>query len=328
MRHRFVARAVAIAAVSLVAASPAAAQNPFNINGVVPDSGIAGSVDPFGNVKELGPLNSSSTKVGVINAAPLPMLDFTNPNGQVDLKAIWMKSTKATNGHQWLYFAWQRDANSGSGFIAFEFEQAALSPSCVYTGADIDQVLPQSPGETALINSCNPWGNRKTGDFMILWDQSGSALQITKRVFTSGAGFGAPVSLGTAVARIGTCDGVTNSQGFCGEAAIDLTVDVFAGVTGCQSFANIIPGTVTGNSDSADYKDTVFATFTPISNCGSVTVVKETQPAGEDGTFPFTLGRSSGNVRFDGDRDARRYAHDRRRLGAPTPTSSPRPITR
>ncbi len=300
MLRSFVTGATIALALMGTVARPAAAQNPFNINGVVPDTGTTVTPDPYGSAKELGPKNASTTKVGVINSAPSPMLEFTNPNGQVDLRAVYMDTKKATDGDLWLYFGWQRDANTGSGFIAFEFEQKAVSPSCVYTGSDIDQILPQTAGETNLINNCDPWRNRQTGDFMILWDQGGSALNITKRVFTQGVGFGAPVALGTAVAAIGSCDGVANSLGFCGEAAIDLTKEVFKGVTSCLTFANIIPGTVTGNSDSADYKDTVFATFQPISNCGSVTVTKKTLPADQTGTFPFTLARTSGTVRFNG----------------------------
>jgi Prealbumin-like fold domain len=300
MLRSFVTSATLALALTGTFATAAYAQNPYNINGVVPDTGILPTPDPSGNFKELGPVNASGTKVGVINTAAPPMLEFTNPNGQVDLTRIFMDTKRAADGDSWLYFAWQRDNDTGSGFIAFEFQQQALSPSCVYSGTDIDQILPRSAGETALINSCNPWVGRRTGDFLILWDQSGSALNITKRVFTTGVGFGAPQPLGSAVAAIGSCDGVANSNGFCGEAAINLTEDVFKGVTSCLSFSNIIPGTVTGNSDSADYKDTVFAAFPPISNCGSVQVIKETIPAGQTGNFPFTLARSDGPVRFTG----------------------------
>jgi hypothetical protein len=317
MYRSYVTSAVIALALTCTVATRASAQQPFNINGVVPDTGIPVTVDPSGSAKELGPKNASNTKVGVINGAPAPMLDFTNPNGQVDLRQVYMDTKRAVNGDLWLYFGWQRDANTGSGFIAFEFEQKAVSASCVYTGADIDQILPQTAAETTLINNCNPWRNRQTGDFLILWDQGGSSLNITKRVFTQGVGFGAPQALGSAVAAIGSCDGVANSNGYCGEAAINVTQDVFRGVTSCLTFANIIPGTVTGNSASADYKDTVFATFPPVSNCGSVQVIKKTNPAGQVGTFPFTLARTSGNVRFNGaaslgdtltqDGDARTY---------------------
>jgi hypothetical protein len=292
-----------IAAVVFVASSPnlAFAQNPYVIDGVVPANGtVTGpneTNDPFGNVRELGPVNSNDTKVGFIHGAVPPMLSFTNPNGQVDLRRIWTQTAKAADGDQWFYFAWERDANTGSGFIAYEFQQSALSPTCVYTGAGIDMVLPQSAAETALINSCNPWQNRQPGDFLIMWDQSGSALTIFKRVFTLSGGvlvLGPSQPLGSAVAAI-------SADGFRGEAAINLTTDVFPPDGACVSFANIIPGTVTGNSDTADYKDTVLAPFEPISNCGTVTVTKHIIPTNETGSFPYTLARADGSpIRFDG----------------------------
>ena len=101
-----------------------AASGPYTIDGVVPDTSPAPTQiqDLFGNVKELGPINSSTTKIGVINRAAVPMLGLTNPNGQVDLRQAWLGTAKDTStGHDWLYFAWERDANSGSGFIAYEF---------------------------------------------------------------------------------------------------------------------------------------------------------------------------------------------------------------
>jgi hypothetical protein len=52
----------------------------------VPDAGATELTDPFGNVKELGPLNSNTTKIGVIHKDSLPTLDLTNPNAQVDLR--------------------------------------------------------------------------------------------------------------------------------------------------------------------------------------------------------------------------------------------------
>ena len=297
-RPGFVA-ALAVA-LALMVTSGASAQNPFIIDGFVPANGTptgpAQTSDPFGNVRELGPVNGSPTKVGVIHTASPPMLDFTNPNGQVDLRNIWTQTTKASDNHIWFYFAWERDANTGSGFIAYEFQQAALSAGCAYTAAGIDMVLPQSAAETTLINTCNPWANRQAGDFLILWDQSGSALTITKRVFVLSGGvlvLGPSQTLGSAVVAI-------SADGFLGEAAIDLTTDVFPSGQ-CVNFANILPGTVTGNSDTADYKDTVLAPFDSISNCGTLTVTKVTQPAGGTGTFDYTLQRNDGSpIRFDG----------------------------
>lgn len=309
-----------VAAVAFLASTPhrAFAQNPFVIDGVVPANGTVSGPDetndPFGNDRELGPVNSSETKVGVIHAATPPMLAFTNPNGQVDLRRIWTQTTRAADDDFWFYFAWERDANTGSGFIAYEFQQAALSPSCAYTAAGVDMILPESAAETALINSCNPWQNRQAGDFLIMWDQTGSGLTLTKRVFLpSGNGLvlGPSEPLGSAVVAI-------SSDGFRGEAAVNLTTDVFP-PNQCVSFANIIPGTVTGNSDTADYKDTVLAPFEPIANCGLVTVTKHVDPADATGSFPYTLARADGSpLRFDGTTQvSNTLTHDGDSTGSP-----------
>ena len=83
-----------------------AASGPFVIDGNIPDSGTQNLSDTFGSVKELGPLNSNTTKIGVIHNDALPTLDTTNPNGQVDLRRAWLDTERdASTNHDWLYFA-------------------------------------------------------------------------------------------------------------------------------------------------------------------------------------------------------------------------------
>ena len=55
----------------------------------------------------------------------MPTLGTTNPNGQVDLRQAWLGHRARTRApsDDWLYFAWERDNNTGSGFIAYEFMQ-------------------------------------------------------------------------------------------------------------------------------------------------------------------------------------------------------------
>ena len=133
--------------------------------------------DDEGNVKELGPLNSNTTKIGVIHADAVPTLGKTNPNGQVDLRRAWLDTEREAATKDWLYFAWERDNNSGSGFIAYEFMQDPPPAACAYDTAT----------EAQLIANCNPWDNRKAGDFMILWDQQGGSLDLFLRTW-SGTG--------------------------------------------------------------------------------------------------------------------------------------------
>jgi uncharacterized surface anchored protein len=70
------------------------------------------------------------------------------------------------------------------------------------------------------------------------------------------------------------------------------------------SIGNIIPGTITGNSDTADYKDTVLADITDfitISNCGSLTLTKtdDDDPGEALQGAVFTLYESDGDDDFE-----------------------------
>ena len=251
------------AALMVLATMPVAraADGPFTIDGNVPDANTTELPDLFGSVKELGPLNSNTTKIGVIHNDALPTLGLTNPNAQVDLRRAWLDTERDTStSHDWLYFAWERDSNSGSGFIAYEFMQNPAPAGCAYDTAS----------DTQLIANCNPWANRKAGDFMILWDQQGKSLDLYLRTWSGTAPnltLGAPTLLNAAVSQA-----AYSPDGFRGEAAVDLTATIFGGSTACKTFANTIPSTVTGNSDTADYKDTILKTAPPISNCNSTTV--------------------------------------------------------
>jgi len=270
---------------ALAATGAMASVNPFAIDGTITDASNSGvapgatkTVDPNGNVKELGPLNGSTTKIGVINTAPKPMLDPTNPNAQVDLNTVYTQSA-VVGSDLWFYFGWVRDSNSGSGFISIELQRNAPPAACSYGTST----------EAQLIAGCNPWSGRQNGDFLILWDQSGSSTLISYRVFNNGA-FGAPITLDptTAKAVFGTGD---TSRG---EVAVNISAIVAGQAEQCLSFANIIPGTVTGNSDSADYKDTVLSMFPAATNCGTLIVNKVTlngqnTPFTGTGPFPFTL---------------------------------------
>ena len=282
---------VTFAVAVILAPTTGSAQVPYNIDGVAPDANCCFEFqDPVGSVSELGPVNSSGTKLGVINSASTPMLEFTNPNSATDLGMIWLGTETDLAGDLWLYFAWERDATTGSSVITYEFQTTAADPGCDYSA--IDQIQPESPEETALINSCNPWSNRQPGDFMIVWDFGGGATEIILRTF-DGTSFDAGINLsasGFAVAAL-------NADSSRGEGAINLTDAIFGALNSCFSFANVIPGTITGNSDSADYKDTVLAdvgSILAISNCGTVNISKSTQPSGETGNFSYTLQRQSG----------------------------------
>ena len=223
---------------------------PFLIDGTVPDMAD----------------QPSTTKLGNIHLAVPPMLAFTNPNGSTDLATIWLevKRDELTNDI-WLYFAWERESNSGSSVISYEFQKAPTDPACDF--ASIDQTEPASAEETALINACNPWANRQIDDFMIVWDFGGGSTDIVLRKFL-GAGFGDALTVAAPDAYASL-----NTDSTRGEGAINLSATIFNGLQSCFNVANVIPGTITGNSDQADYKDTVLTDISgavTISNGGTV----------------------------------------------------------
>ena len=71
--------------------SAQADSGPYDIDGTIPDDETFTNLpDLYGNVKELGPLNSNTTKIGVIHNDAVPTLGETNPNAQVDLRQAWL----------------------------------------------------------------------------------------------------------------------------------------------------------------------------------------------------------------------------------------------
>src|SRR5262249_5150951 len=77
-----------------------------------------------------------------------------------------------------------------------------------------------------------------------------------------------------------------------------------ANQTECLTFANVIAATITGNSDSADFKDTILADTSGvgISNCGQIRVTKATLPSGKTGTFPYAVARADNSaLKFSGE---------------------------
>ena len=202
----------------------------------------------------------------------------------------------------WLYFGWSRDSDSGSGLIGVELHKLAVDAACDYANKT----------EQQLKDTCNPFKNRRDGDILLLWDQQGGAREVYIRVFVenpepnpSHAGvWGPQISLtdenspylGTAFAQYG-------NGGFRGEMAVDLSKVVPPTGQECESFANVIPGTITGNSDQADYKDIVLKKFPLISNCGGLKIIKDTNPDGGTGNFDFLLTGASSIFPGDVDED-------------------------
>ena len=156
--------------------------------------------------------------------------------------------------------------------------------------------------DAQLVANCNPWANRRAGGLLDPVGPAGRQLDLYLRTWTGTSPnliLGAPTLLNAAVSQA-----AYSADGFRGEAAVDLTATVFGGSTACKTFANTIPSTVTGNSDTADYKDTILETTPPITNCSSTTVT--TPQTGAGAAIP------AGGV-LDRDRSGRGQGLGRRR---------------
>ena len=280
-----VALALPLAGVGVtnVLATESTTVGPYVIDGTtIPDSDTGPTiVDAFGTNKELGPINGTTTKIGVIHSDVAPTLGLTNPNGQVDLKNVWLNLRRVNIGSvpsDVLYFAWERDANSGSGFIAYEFMRAAAPAACVYSG---------TPTETSLAG-CNPFASRAAGDFMILWDQQGGSRILTKRVWGPTGATGSSLVLGGPELLGANAAAHYSPDGFKGEAAVNLTGAGLTTGSACTTLANTVPSTVTGNSDTADYKDTVL-TSTSLTTCAGISIRKVNDASETLARATFTL---------------------------------------
>jgi hypothetical protein len=272
------------------------ATNPFLINGVVTDaanskaSGAATlSLDGHSNDKELGPAQGTATKLPVIDTATPTMLAETNPNPGTDLHKIYSDTEKDGDGNTWFYFGFTRDNNTGSAYIGFEAHQVA-NDCASYDPADL--------------LDCNPWSPRTNGDFIILWDTSGSAHEVYLRIWNGATGKFEPEQPGLPLSTLLDDDdnpvvaAVFNSNFSAGELAINLTGADLIPSGACKAFANVLPLSVTGNSpgDTSDIKDAVFAPIS-IDTCSKITVTKITQnPDGSNridtsNNFSYTISK-------------------------------------
>ncbi|MDN4483854.1 hypothetical protein [Demequina lignilytica] len=334
MSIRRVRRARALVAVGIaglvtaiaVPASAAYSSVPWDVtDGIVASAGDPVSpaegykhmfADPEGNSKELGPINGNAYKLQAIHDTAVPVLGMTNPNPGTDMTDAWI-ATATVNDHLWGYFAFVIESFS-TGQSAWEFMHDGAPADCAYPDLEITAANPDpsiSAAEAAaLIDDCNPWENRQgqitsggvvtqPGDFFIVADYQGNTVKLGKRIWLDQGGtlvLGPYQDISAGVGKANPDNGVV-------EMAVDLTQEIFGVAAKCDTIGNIIPSTLTGNSDSADYKDVVLADLAgavKISNCGSLIVDKvldpTSAPVGSD-TFAWQAKRSGDvQVRYDG----------------------------
>ena len=217
-----------------------------------------------------------------------------------DLKRIYV-SSKDVGGKTYLNLAWVRipqNTTSSSAHVGFEFNKGT-SGNCVGSG---------------LVN-------RTAGDMLIVYDFEGGAgtpVLTLRRWITSGTcevgsssapcwgvatnltagGFAeARVNVGSpALDTIAPADETLQDSEF-GEAGINLTDSGVFPAGSCNSFGKVFGvSRSSGNSSQAAMKDLVGPGNFNLTNCGTVNIIKQTNPRGLNQAFGFTSNLAGGQL--------------------------------
>ena len=218
-----------------------------------------------------------------------------------DLKRIYLAQktvdidpTAAVNDHVFLMLGWVRipqNTTSASAHIGFEFNKG--STACAGPGGLVQ---------------------RSAGDMLIVYDFEGGATDdptlTLRRWVTSGAcevGSNVPpcwgvatnlTSGGTAEGKVNTTTSVVDQTGPVqetlqlnefGEAGVDLTAAGVFTPGQCENFGKAYAvSRSSGSSGTAQMKDIVGPTPFELQNCGTVKIIKQTNPRGLNQAFSFT----------------------------------------
>jgi hypothetical protein len=213
------------------------------------------------------------------------------PPQKSDLTRFY-EASEFANNNNYLYLAWERTNNLGSANMDFEINQKA-QPDLTTTGA---KTLNRTAGDMLVTFDFTNGGGQPTLG-LLRWVTSGS----TSQCFSSNSlpCWGNQVTLnGTdSIGAVNNLDAVTdpflagtNNVGALrfGETAINLTAaGVFPSGT-CLAFGSAFLKSRSSASFPAEVKDFVAPVPVNISNCGTVNIVKNTDPRHLDQDFSYT----------------------------------------
>jgi Prealbumin-like fold domain len=214
------------------------------------------------------------------------------PPQKSDLTRFY-EASEFANGSNFLYLAWERTNNLGSANMDFEINQKT-QPDLTTPGA---KTLNRTAGDLLVTFDFTNGGGRPTLA-LLTWVTTGS----TSQCFSSNSlpCWGNRVALtGTnSEGAVNNLDAVTDpiapnaprslSPLTFGEAAINLTTaGVFPQGT-CEAFGSAFLKSRSSASFPAEVKDFVAPVPVNISNCGTVNIIKHTDPRGANQDFSYT----------------------------------------
>jgi hypothetical protein len=227
------------------------------------------------------------------------------PPNKSDLTRFYEASEfSSVNNHNFLYLAWERTNVLGTANFDFEINQKT-QPNLTTTGA---KTLVRTPGDLLVTYDFSNGGGRPTIG-LLRWLTSATVPVVpgfaTNVCFSANTFpcWGDEVTLdGTdSIAAVNNLDAVTdplfpNSPNYInpvpalqfGETAIDLTkADVFPTGT-CTAFGSAFVRSRSSTSFTSEIKDFIAPIPVNISNCGTVNIIKHTDPRGVNQDFGFT----------------------------------------
>jgi hypothetical protein len=210
------------------------------------------------------------------------------PPQKSDLTRFYVGSEFVSNSN-FLYLAWERSNQLGSANMDFELNQKS-QPDLTTTGA---KTLVRTAGDVLITFDFGGSGSPVLG--LLKWVTTGA----TSQCFSANAlpCWGNRVNLSAAGFAEGAVNSVTVNDPIAnvslpantfGEAAINLTAaGVFPAGT-CEALGSAFLKSRASASFPAEVKDFVAPQPVNIANCGTINIIKHTDPRGINQNFSFT----------------------------------------
>jgi hypothetical protein len=222
------------------------------------------------------------------------------PPNKSDITRFYEASEfSSVNNHNYLYLSWARNNVLGSANFDFEINHAA-QPDLTTTGA---KTLVRTAGDLLVTFDFNNGGGKPTiGLLRWLTAANGNTASQcfssntlpcwgTRLTLDGTDSIGAVNNLGSVTDPLfpGSANYINPLPALqFGETAIDLTkAGVFAQGT-CTAFGSAMVRSRSSSSFTAEIKDFVAPIPVNITNCGSVKIIKHTDPRGLDQAFSYT----------------------------------------
>jgi hypothetical protein len=199
------------------------------------------------------------------------------PNSKADL-ARFAVAGETVGSDSYLYLAWSRENQSGT--VNFDFEiNASAQPDLTTAGP---KVLNRTVNDL-LINYAFQGGSNTPALTLRKWTGSAWGAPSSLSGCSEGLTNAAPVS-----ENLGGLTAVNRPAQQFGEAAINLTCANVIPPNSCESFADAYVKSRSSTSFTSEIKDFIAPVSLSLSNCGSIKVIKHTNPRGLDQAFGYT----------------------------------------